>query len=298
MIAPRPFLFPILLVCIGLLVACKAPPQPGSIPYDLDHPREVRSLPKALKEISGIVSLDQRRLLCVEDENGEVFVLGRKKDDIKHAVGFGKDHDYEGITLVNDTVFVLKSNGTLFRVTGWTTDTPQTQAIHTFLKKENNTEGVCYDAANRRLLIACKGVAGHGPLERLKAVYAFDLARQQLLETPVLLLDPDSVAAYLSNYHVKAMHAAVDGSTIPGLELFAPSDLAIDPATGNLYLLCSTGKLLLVFDPAGRLIFASPLDPSIYLQPEGITFSPDGELLISNEGRGGKASLVVIPRSN
>ena len=77
-----------------------------------------------------------------------------------------------------------------------------------------------------------------------------------------------------------------------------PSDLAIDPATGNLYLLCSTGKLLLVFDPAGRLIFASPLDPSIYLQPEGITFFPDGELLISNEGRGGKASLVVIPRSN
>ena len=244
----------------------KRRPNPAPFPTTSTIPGSPL-LPKALKEISGIVSLDQRRLLCVEDENGEVFVLGRKKDDIKHAVGFGKDHDYEGITLVNDTVFVLKSNGTLFRVTGWTTDTPQTQAIHTFLKKENNTEGVCYDAANRRLLIACKGVAGHGPLERLKAIYAFDLAQQQLLETPVLLLDPDSVAAYLSKYHVKAMHAAVDGSTIPGLELFAPSDLAIDPATGNLYLLCSTGKLLLVLirqigsSSLRRLIHPSTCNP-------------------------------------
>lgn len=295
MILRRLFFYPLLSL---VLFACKAPPQPGTVPYDLDHPADVRTLPKPLKEISGIVSLDERNILCVEDENGEVFVLGRKKDSIKRAIGFGKDHDYEGITLVNDTVFVLKSTGTLFRVTGWATDTPQTKAIHTFLKKENNTEGVCYDAANRRLLIACKGVAGHGPLERLKAVYAFDLAQERLLETPVLLLDPDSVAAYLSRHHVKAMHAAVDGSAIPGLELFAPSDLAIDPATGNLYLLCSTGKLLLVFDPAGQLIFASPLDPSIYLQPEGIAFSPAGELLISNEGNGGKASLVVIPRTN
>lgn len=290
------FQYGLFLLSIGLIGSCKAPPQPGSIPYDLDHPDEVRALPKVLKEISGIVPLDERRLLCIGDDKGEVVVLGLKKGDIKHTIPFGKDHDYEGITLVNDTLFVLNSKGTLFRVTGWQTDTPISHPLHSFLRKENNTEGLCYDARNQRLLLACKGIAGHGPLERLKAVYAFDLGQQQLSEDPVLLIDPDSVAAYLSRHHVKALHAAVDGSIIPGLELFAPSDLALDPATGNLYLLCSVGKLLLVFDPDGKLIFTKPLDPSIYLQPEGIAFSMTGDLLISNEGRAGKASLVILHR--
>ena len=73
-----------------------------------------------------------------------------------------------------------------------------------------------------------------------------------------------------SKYHV-AMHAAVDGSTIPDSNC---SPLPISPSIQPpaISTCCAPPVLLLVLIRQIGFIFASPLDPSIYLQPEGITF--------------------------
>ena len=45
----------------------------------------------------------------------------------------------------------------------------------------------------------------------------------------------------------------------------------------------------------GNFKNAFPLDPSIYKQPEGITFTPWGDLLISNEkGDEDKATILIF----
>jgi uncharacterized protein YjiK len=73
---------------------------------------------------------------------------------------------------------------------------------------------------------------------------------------------------------------------------FKPSGLAVHPETGHIFVIATVGKLLVILDARGSIIDMIPLDPDIFLQPEGIAFSPSGDLYISSEGRGGKGYIL------
>ena len=64
---------------------------------------------------------------------------------------------------------------------------------------------------------------------------------------------------------------------------FKPSAATINPLTNELYILASVNKLLVVADRKGNVKDVYPLDPVTFNQPEGITFTPWGDLIISNE---------------
>ncbi|MBN2531701.1 MAG: hypothetical protein JXB88_02355 [Spirochaetales bacterium] len=65
---------------------------------------------------------------------------------------------------------------------------------------------------------------------------------------------------------------------------FNPSAIAIHPVTKDMYVLSSSDRLLAVCDSNGTVKEAYMLDPDIFYQPEGISFYPNGDMLISNEG--------------
>ena len=50
--------------------------------------------------------------------------------------------------------------------------------------------------------------------------------------------------------------------------------------------------MLMVLDRNGKVLDLQDLDNKLFLQPEGICFSPQGDLFISNEGRGGKGYIL------
>ena len=54
----------------------------------------------------------------------------------------------------------------------------------------------------------------------------------------------------------------------------------------------SVGKLLVIADKNGKVEQAIRLDPVLYNQPEGMTFAPNGDLYISNEGGEGIATIL------
>ena len=64
---------------------------------------------------------------------------------------------------------------------------------------------------------------------------------------------------------------------------FKPSGIAIHPITKELYIISSVNKALVVAGQDGKIKDAYQLDPAVFKQPEGITFTPWGDLLISNE---------------
>ena len=78
---------------------------------------------------------------------------------------------------------------------------------------------------------------------------------------------------------------------------FAPSGLAIEPTTGNLFILSSQGHLLLVVNPEGEIKTIQFLDRFQYRQPEGICFDANGTLYLSSEGKGGTAKLYVVSKT-
>ena len=73
---------------------------------------------------------------------------------------------------------------------------------------------------------------------------------------------------------------------------FKPSGIAIHPIDGEVYIISSVGKLLIILNRSGKVQNVIELDPKIFRQPEGICFSPKGDMFISNEGQGGKGYIL------
>ncbi len=77
-----------------------------------------------------------------------------------------------------------------------------------------------------------------------------------------------------------------------------PSAASINPANGKLYIIASLSKTLLQCSINGQLEAAYGLNPDHFPQPEGICFSPGGDLYIANEGVQGKGTLLKFSYRN
>ena len=245
--------------------------------YDLKNPKRTWKLPSSLFEVSGNTWVDKNHLLLIEDRHPNLYLIkiDEKNAVLEKTIPFQKDEkdkfDIEDVTLVNDVVFALWSHGILFKISNWNSK-PDVKEISTFLSKENNTEGLCYDPVSKNLLIACKYASGiKGEDKSTKAVYQFDMATQKLEKNPFLIMDK-------KKFEKLAGHQLV----------FYPSAIAVHPVTHNIYLLSTReNKCMAVFNREGILISFQFIDEDLMPQPEGICFSPEGELYISSEGKNG-----------
>jgi uncharacterized protein YjiK len=240
------------IYAIGLSLALSSCLQ-STGQYNLVEPSRMEYLPEDLNEISGLQWVNDTTLAAVQDEDGYLFFINPSSGAILDKIRFGKKGDYEGVTRVGDVFYVLKSNGTIIRMKDGKQDKiPFKQC------KNVEFEGLCFDKAENRLLVACKRSCEKKNWDMV-LVYAVSLDKQKYKKKPVLEMEKNT-------FHPK----------------FQPSGIAIHP-NGHWFLLSSTARLLLETDAKGRLISTNPLNPFIFHQPEGITFSPDGTLYISNE---------------
>lgn len=265
-------------------------PLPETVPYTFDAPARVFELPDELDEISGLTVYDDAHLAAVQDEDGQFYLLSIETGEVVRVVKFGKDGDYEGIERVGDRLWVLESDGTLYEVDAEAGDEADARRHKTALSSRYDTEGLVYDAAQHRLLIACKEYPGK-KRKGQKTIYAFDLEKQDLLDNPVFSISTDAVEAYLEDH---ALNDAVRDGLEPVADAgrFKPSALAVHPQTQHLYVLSSVRKALIVLDAEGSLVAVTSLPASLFAQPEGMAFLPDGDLFISSEARGGTATLL------
>ena len=95
---------------------------------------------------------------------------------------------------------------------------------------------------------------------------------------------------YANSYIIDARDVAK--ITSPKSLRYKPSAAAINPVTDELYILSSINKLLVVADRSGVIKKMYHLYPTLFNQPEGIAFKPDGSMFISNEA--GKAPTATI----
>ena len=262
--------------------------------FNLNEVKDLIKLPSELKEISGITFLSKNKIACVQDEKGTVYVYDIHKDKLKESIDFGGNKDYEAIANVNDTIYVLRSNGDIYEIDDLESAGVTSINHHTFLSKVNNSEGMCYDSKHNRLLVACKGRPEKGSAKKyMKAVYSFDLMTKTMNKQPVLIMDPEQIVQ-MADQSTPKTHSLFGEEK--RADQFDPAEIAIEPLTGNYFVLSSVGKRLAVFSPTGVLLCAVNLNQDIYKQPEGLAFSSTGDLVISDEGKNGKGNLVVVGR--
>jgi uncharacterized protein YjiK len=270
--------------------------QEQTVLYSFSTPADKISLPDTLREISDLCLLDSVTLACIQDENGSVFFLEYPSGHIKRQLAFAGDGDYEGIACVNDLLYVLRSDGMIFEIQWRNKKTPSVKRYITGIPANDN-EGLFYDEKNNRLLIACKSKKLSDPLQKNKRfIYAFDLSEKRLRQTPAFVFDFTELADYTAKKELKLPSSKQKKTTKKESPLrFAMSAVAIHPLNQDLYVLSAEDYLLLIYNQQAQLLHVQVLDPLLYKKAEGIAFTKNGDLLISNEGKGSEGNVLILP---
>jgi uncharacterized protein YjiK len=236
------------------------------------------TLPHDLREISGLTLTANGRVLAHNDESGRVFQIDPKTGIVlkRFALNGVPRGDFEAITTAGADIYLLQSDGKLFRFAeGANGEEVSYSRYDTRLGRDCEFEGVAFESDSSWLLLVCK---------RVKAK---ELRDQLVIHRVTLPLTDSSRASMLA-----IPLAEVIGSN--RWKSFAPSDIAIDPATGNYVLVSSQEKAIAVIAPDGEVVRSGPL-PEDHSQPEGVAVTRDSILIVSDEARQ-KAATITLYR--
>lgn len=257
--------------------------------YDFNAPVTTIRLPKILHEISGLTTIDNSTIACVQDEDGIVFIYDWQKEEIIKELNFGKAGDYEGVTRVENSIFVLRSDGILFEIDNFKNEGFKVKKYDTGIPVKDS-EGLVYDATRNRLLIAGKSKPKGDEYKNKKAVFAFDLNTKSIEKQPAYIFSEDNINQFVQENNSKPSEKDKE----PDLKIH-PSGIAVHPDTQKLFVLSSRSKMIYIFNQNSEVEAVHHLDKKIHTQPEGITFLDNGDMFISNEGGKGKPSLLRFP---
>jgi uncharacterized protein YjiK len=239
-----------------------------------DAPLAKWVLPKALAEISGIALTPDQRLLAHDDEAGRIFEVDYRRGVIVKTFWVGTQilrDDFESIAVVGSRVFLLASTGRLYAFAEGEDESRVPFTVHdTGLGGECEFEGLAFDSTANALVLACKSILAAG-LEDLVVLYKVSLT--------------DTTDARIARITIPLSQAI--GAN--GWKGFTPSDIEVDPGSGDYVIVASQEKGLLRVTSAGEVVWSRPLPPG-HDMAEGIAITRDGILIVSDE-----AASATVP---
>lgn len=253
----------------------------GAYPLDEETAEHWR-LPRRLAEISGLALTDDGRLLAHHDEAGVVFELdvrdGSVVKEFQVADGANAIHgDFEGIATADGWIYLVTSAGRIYEFReGADGASVLFTAYATGVGRDCEIEGLAHDPGRRALLLLCKQARGAGRGDRL-AIHVWSLADRRL--------DRDA----------RIPLAVRDFAEPLGASGFHPSGIARHPQTGTWFVVAARQQAAAEITPGGRVLAVRRFPARWHRQIEGITFGPDGALVVSDEGAGGRARLTAYP---
>ena len=283
------------LACITLLAACKGEGISRAEAAKLDNrAKRVESriakasegdtdapvakwiMPTELREISGLAVTPDGRLLAHDDEISRVYEIDPKKGVIikSFTLGNGLKGDFEGITVAGQDIYMILSNGLLYRFREGANSSRVEFTTHdTKLGKECEFEGVAYEKDSARLVMPCKQAKGKKFDEEV-VIYRWKIGSKDSSGLTMMTVPLSEVVA--ANKWKK----------------FRPSDITIDPMTGNYVIISSLEKALVVMTPDGDVLRSEDL-PGKHHQAEGVAITSDDLLIISDEATSQPSAITI-----
>jgi uncharacterized protein YjiK len=247
----------------------------------VDQPVAMWLMPPELNEISGLALTDDGRLLAHDDELARVFEVDPRKGVIikSFMLGKGLKGDFEGITVVGQDIYMTLSNGLLYRFREGANNSSVPYTTYDLrLGKECEFEGVVYDRDSSQLVLPCKDVK----LKHLKdylVIYKWKIGSKDTTGISMMSVELNEV---IGNNKWKK---------------FRPSDITIDPASGNYVIISSLDHGLVVLTPSGDVVRSESL-PGKHQQAEGVAITKDNILIISDEATSKPAAITLYRWNN
>ena len=235
-------------------------------------------LPKILAEISGLAYLEEDKVVAVQDEQGKLYIYNLSSEKIEKEIGFAGRGDYEEVAIHEDAAYVLLSDGSIIKIDNYLSS-PEVSTIETSLNQDADTESLCLDKKNKRLLIGVKEEDPSGG--EIKGIYALPLNTLKMQAEPIFGINMnDTVFKDIRGDKAK--------------NTFKPSGMNIHPKTGEIYIVDGAESRLLILDAQGNPRQLYFLNKEEFPQPEGLTFDASGNLFISSEGSPGSIHRVSL----
>jgi len=232
----------------------------------------------ALTEVSGLALTPDGRLFAHGDEAARVFEIDYRRGTVVKQFWVGEEAlkaDFEGITYAGNRFFMVTSKGVLYEFAeGAEGERVEFQLHDTRLGRECEFEGVAFDSTSNSLLMPCKNV-GVKSLQGNLVIYRYALGT-------------DSSGTSTSELSIPMAQAV--GSN--GWKQFRPTDIAIDPWTGNYVLVAAQEKGILQVTPTGTVVFSRPL-AGAHPQSEGVAITRDSILIVGDEGAGQAGAITL-----
>lgn len=257
-------------------------------PFNFDRLDHVTRLSNDLDEISGLtMAFAPGELFAIQDEDGILFRVNSESGESLQSIKFDKDLDYEGVARREDEIYVLEADGDIhfFRYGEDLTEV-ESEKIETRFSYRNDTEGICYDSITNSLLIVPKEQELNLSEEtvRRRGIYTYDLTLGEMLAQPTYYIDELEVGQIVFQTNREYV--------------IKPSGVAVDPITGDIFVISAVGNILVVIDRDSEVKHVELLEPRTFPQPEGIAFSPRGDLYISSEeSKGGNGIIATLIRT-
>ncbi len=231
--------------------------------YNFSHPKALE-LSTDLDEISGVAYYAKdTSVFAISDENGDVYKIPLKRPAAFEHWEFSKNADYEDIVLKDSIFYILVSNGDIDRVSFRGSRAYTTKYNFFTDKKKKNEFETIYLNKEKEITLICKDCEEDDKTQLSTFIFN-DTAEAHYRKGPVLNMN-----SYVQKIGVK--------------KHLKPSAAAINPITKDLYIISSVMQVMLIYGPEGNLKEMVELNPGLYKQPEGLTFTPEGNLIISNE---------------
>ena len=264
--------------------------------FALHDPDQVIELPEELTEISALTDVDDRTVACLHDEAARLYFIDIHSGKVVREMVFGAPGDMEGLTRVGEEYFALRSDGLMFRMHVKRDELAVTDTFRLDLPNRN-IEGLGWDEKRKLVLISPKDVPKGDKKQRdVRMIHCYDPATKRLCDRPILQLSIGSIIEEARRKDLKVPMKRTDkGRLVPDMKLKF-SSVAVDPVSDHYFLLSAVDRILLIVDRKGEVMALEQLDPKLFEKPEGITFLRNGDLLISNEGKGKKANIVRFER--
>ena len=235
-------------------------------------------LPKELAEISGLALTSDGQLLTHGDEQALIYIIDPMTGIVtsNFHVGRGLRGDFEGITTAGSDIWLMQSNGKLYRFQrGANGARVPFEVRDTKLGKECEFEGVVYQPDSAWLVMPCKHITQKGVSDDQLLLYRVHLQ--------------GSRAGSISQLSVPIEQVIGDNKW----KKFEASDITIDPNTGNYVIIASQQKALIVMTPDGVVIRTGPLHGR-HLQAEGVAITRDNILIVSDEATDEPAVITLF----
>ncbi|SDG36383.1 SdiA-regulated domain-containing protein [Chitinophaga filiformis] len=234
--------------------------------YNLAEPTRYR-VRQSMQEISGIVlAPDEHHILSINDEEGKIYSIDVNTDRAYPTSKFDRSGDYEDLATSGSDWFVLKSNGHLYHIHGMFTDTVDATHYKLSLPGKREFESLYFDARDSSLIAICK-TCDEDKREGFTTAYRFRLNTMEYDTTPAFRINVADIARLTGG----------------DVGRFRPSGAAVHPIEHRLYIVSAINRLLVITDLDGKVQEAYNLQRRRFPQPEGISFTANGDMYISNE---------------